>query len=174
MDDNPFLFLRAPCLTPQLPATSDGPPPLRARLLHCATPPRLHYATPPLRRNLHCATPPLRRDLLHCAIPLPHCSLPLPHCAIPLPLPHHAVSHFRSNSSSTHCAIPLPLPVFPTARTCRFPSSPVDSQRGGYGSIPARRPDNARITPARPKRGGRQCPHRPSASQARRPDDTSS
>jgi hypothetical protein len=92
-------------------------------------------------------------------------SLPLPHCAIPLPLPHHAVSHFRSNSSSPHCAIHLPLPVFPTARTVSRQSIPLPQlipsaaadELGGNGSVPARRPDDGSAA------AGRRL-HRPSAT----------
>jgi hypothetical protein len=133
---------------------TDGSPPLRARMRDSST-------ASASARLLHCtatARPPPLRDF---SSPLRSSSSSLPHCAIPLPLPHHAIPLRDSSASSTHCAIPPPLPV--------IRSSPL---RGGDGSVPARRPDNARIAPARrpsaaAKRGGRQRPQRPRASSQR-------
>jgi hypothetical protein len=142
---NPFLFLRAPCLTPQLPAT--------------------------------CTTPPLR-----------DCSSPT--CAIPLPVFLFPTARFLFLFPTTRCHISDPTPLLPTARFLfLFRSSPlrerVDSplpqlipsaaataasQRGGRTMpaspqlVPSAAAGNARIVPARPKRGG-QTTHHPSASQ---------
>jgi hypothetical protein len=151
----------ASCDLGQTSSTASATPPLRdtrhlhgstTRLLHCATSRLLHYG----------ATSSTARFLFPTALFL----FPTARFLFP----------------TTRCHISDPTPLLPTERflclfwssplreRCRFPSSPVDSQRGGDGSVQARRPDNAHIAPARPKRGGRQRPHCPSASQARRPD----
>jgi hypothetical protein len=180
----PNHFLRPKTL--QLPATLDGP----TDLLHCErecatpplrdtrdqTPPRLHYATPPLRRNLHCATP----RLLHCTAtarppPLRDSSSPLRSSSSPLR--DSSSSSPPRDSSARFLCLFYPLrdssassgdPVFPTARRRRQRPSAAAGQRPHRPSAAAKRGGQAR-RPATPASSQSVVPARRPSVAARRP-----